>query len=618
MDRKKDARGSRGPGFVVSRMLPVTVLVALMGFLAVFLGCQKQISTFRGGKPDIRPSSPTARLVQNAAYLRQSGRLELAVEELEEAHSQEPENLEILDVLARCYEELGHFNRAQELYDEALSRGHHPALENNRCYSFYLQGKLGRAEACFRETLARDPENQIARNNLGLVLCRQGRETEALALWQDALSETEARERLGQALAALGRAAPPNLASTKPAPAEERAAAMASAAVSSVPETSGPRAQIQDRQQRHRSIQAQVPSSSPGPLASQDQNLAPASPAGEKPRGTAKDVAIQAQAPPSPLPAQLVESRKNHPPEPDGALSPEGRTPPQVAKAAPVAVEEQSLASQDTSVIKKSQEEASPVLTAVELLDTGIELKNGNGADNFARITRRRLSSEGFTVVGIGNHIDFGLEETVIAHRAKASRVAQVLAEKFFPGAKLSANGDISPRADIRVSLGRDLLAVQEPVRQHQEKVAFDGPGPVAPAAPVATVPAVKAEKIAASRVTPTPPTSDFLAALKLYQMRIELRNGNGVAGQARELRRQLRAEGFRVASIGNHIDFGLEKTVIAYRPEAAQLAQVLSQKFFPEASFEEGGRLSPGADVRVSLGWDMIPDQGQLAQNTP
>ena len=79
-----------------------------------------------------------------------------------------------------------------------------------------------------------------------------------------------------------------------------------------------------------------------------------------------------------------------------------------------------------------------------------------------------------------------------------------------------------------------------------------------------------------------------------------------------------LRAEGFRVASIGNHIDFGLEKTVIAYRPEAAQLAQVLSQKFFPKASFEEGGRLSPGADVRVSLGWDMIPDQGQLAQNTP
>ena len=252
MDRKKDARGFRGLSFVVSWALPATALVALMGFLAVLSGCQKQINTFRGGAPQIRPSSHTDRLVQNATYLRQSGRLELAVEELEEAHLQEPENLEILDELARCYEDLGHFARAQELYDEALSRGHHPALENNRCYSFYLQGKLGRAEACFRETLARDPDNQMARNNLGLVLCRQGREAEAQAVWQEFLTETESRERLGQALAALGREAPPNLAGAEPAPAEKQAATVASAAVSPVPEASGPRAQIQDRQEGQR------------------------------------------------------------------------------------------------------------------------------------------------------------------------------------------------------------------------------------------------------------------------------------------------------------------------------------------------------------------------------
>jgi len=618
MDRKKDARDFRGLSFAVSRALPATVLLALMGFLAVLAGCQRQIGAFRGGVPQIRPSSNTARLVQNAAYLRQSGRLELAVEELEEAHYQEPENIEILDVLARCYEDLGHFNRAQELYDEALSRSHHPALENNRCYSYYLQGKLGQAEACFRKTLARDPDNQMARNNLGLVLCRQGRDAEALTLWQEAGSETQARELLGQALAALGREAPPNLAGAEPAPDEKRAAAVASAAVAPVPEASGPRAQIQDRQERQGDSQAQLTPSSPGPLASQDQNLTLASAAGEGPRVTEKGVAPPTPAPPSVQPTQLVEKRENHPPEPDGALSPESRTPPQVAEADLEAGEEQSLASQDTSVIKESQEEASPVLTALELLDTGIELKNGNGAGDFARSMRRRLSSEGFTVVGIGNHIDFGLEETVIAHRIEAARVAQVLAQKFFPGAKLEADGDMSPRADIRVSLGRDLLTVQDPASRHQEKVAADGPGPVPPAAPVATAPEKKAEKIAASRVTPTPPTPDFLAALKLYNMRIELRNGNGVAGQAREFRRLLRAEGFRVASIGNHIDFGLEKTVIAYRPEAAQVARVLSQRFFPEAGFEEGGPLSPGADVRVSLGWDVIPGQRQLAKQTP
>jgi len=612
MDRKKDARGFRGLSFAVSRVLPATVLVALMGFLAVLSGCQKPFNTFREGAPQIRPSSHTDRLIQNAAYLRQSGRLELAVEELEEAHFQKPENLEILDELARCYEDLGHYGRAQELYDEALARGHHPALENNRCYSFYRQGKLGRAEACFRETLARDPDNQMARNNLGLVLGRQGREAEALALWQDVLTATESRERLGEALAALGREAPPNLADAEPAPAEKRAAAAASAAVSSIPEASGPRAQIQDRQERPRDSRAQLPSSSPGPLASQDQNLTLASPAGEGPKETETQAATPVPAPaPAPAqPAQLAEKREHHPPEPDGALSPESRTPPQVAGAASEAGKEQSWASRETSGIEESKGEASSQITAVELLDTGIELKNGNGAHNFARTMRRRLSNDGFTVVGIGNHIDFGLKETVIAHRNKAARVAQVLAQKFFPGAKLEANGDISPRADIRVSMGRDLLSPQE--------VAAEGPKPVAPAAPVTTTSEKKAEKIAASRVTPTPPTPDFLAALKLYTMRIELRNGNGIAGQAREFRRLLRAEGFRVASIGNHIDFGLEKTVIAYRPEAARVAQVLSQKFFPGASFEEGGPLSPGVDVRVSLGWDMIPGRGQLARNTP
>jgi tetratricopeptide (TPR) repeat protein len=505
---------------------------------------------------------------------------------------------------------LGHFDRARELYDEALSRGHHPALENNRCYSLYLQGRLDRAETCFRKVLSRDPENQMARNNLGLVLCRQGREAEALVLWQEVLTETESRERLGQALTALGREAPPNVAAAEPAPAEKRAAAVASAAVSPVPEASGPRAQIQDRQEGQRDSLAQLKSSSPGPLASQDQNLTLASPSGEGPKEKETQAATPIPAPATAQPPQLAEKRENHPPEPDGALSPESRTPPQVVGATSESGKEQSWASQDTSVIKESQEEASPVLTALELLDTGIELKNGNGANDFARIMRRRLISEGFTVVGIGNHIDFGLEETVIAHRSKAAHVAQVLAQKFFPGAKLEDNGDMSPRADIRVSMGRDLL--------NPQKVAADGPGPVPPAAPVTTAPEEKDEKIAASGVTPTPPTPDFLAALKLYTMRIELRNGNGVAGQAREFRRRLRTEGFRVASIGNHIDFGLEKTVIAYRPEAARVAQVLSKKFFPGASFEEGGPLSPGVDVRVSLGWDMIPGRGQLARNTP
>ena len=85
-------------------------------------------------------------------------------------------------------------------------------------------------------------------------------------------------------------------------------AAMATAAVSSVPETSGPRAQIQDRQQRHRSIQAQVPSSSPGPLASQDQNLTLSSAAGEGLKETEKEITTPTPAPATAPPAKGMPS----------------------------------------------------------------------------------------------------------------------------------------------------------------------------------------------------------------------------------------------------------------------------------------------------------------------
>jgi len=109
-----------------------------------------------------------------------------------------------------------------------------------------------------------------------------------------------------------------------------------------------------------------------------------------------------------------------------------------------------------------SEDTSIPFLTSRELLETRIELKNGNGAQNLARNARTRLSLEGFTVVAIGNHIDFGLEETTIAYRPEAARVARVLAQKFFPEAKLKANGKTSRGADIRVSLGRNLAAAPD------------------------------------------------------------------------------------------------------------------------------------------------------------
>jgi Tfp pilus assembly protein PilF len=572
MDRKEIAAGSLSLNYVVTRVLPVPLLMGLVVLLALLPACKPQGSSPSKFSQQIRPATNTDRLVQNAAYLKKVGRVELAVKELEEAHLQEPENLELLDILIQCYEELGHFDRAQELYEEALSRaGHHPALENNRCYSLYLQGRLGQAESCFRKVLARQPENQTARNNLGLVLVRQGRETEALVMWREALSDAEARQRLGMAMAALGKEVPPSLAVLVPPSTEQQAAAADNSAASSLSD-----------EQRQSQLQARATPSSPLASGANTVSNTPGSP--DLPSSSPADQSMAKSVP----------------------------APPGKTGASSHAQKEESAAPAAISKGKRNTGTKSPKLTALELHGTQIELKNGNGIHDRARELRSLLFLEGFTVVGIGNHIDFGLEETIISYRPEAKRVAQVLAQKYFPGAKLKEGGNVSQVADIRVSLGRDRLADLGIIRVHLATYVERGIDPFSGSFTVATKPSEKVIKAEATPPTANPPI--YLTAQELNQVRIELKNGTGFYHQAREWRSRLYLEGFTVVGIGNHIDFGLQETVISYRPKAKRVAQALSQKFFPGAKLEEDIMLSPISDVQVALGRDLILGQKQLA----
>jgi Tfp pilus assembly protein PilF len=548
-----------------------------MVWLAFLPGCTFHGSSERQTLRQIRPVNNTALLVRNAAYLKRTGRVELAVEDLEEAHLQEPENLEILDALTRSYEDLGEFDRAQELYEEALSRGgHHPALENNRCYSLYLQGRLGQAEACFRKVLARQPDNKTARNNLGLVLCRQGREAEALVMWREALSDGEARQHLGQALSALGKEVPPSLAGPPPAPAKQQVAAVGNpTATVSNPAVAPATASVR---------QASPPISQGMPATA--TSLAASPPAASAPTATQTPVTETGVSPVQPSPSS------GQPPARVAAATPEPT--PTATKAAPVkaASRGKKAPSAAPAVAATAKKPKNPYLTVLDLGGTRIELKNGNGVQDQARETRRRLSLEGFNVVDIGNHIDFGLEKTVIAYRPESAKVAQALAQKFFQGAKLKKEGKLSAGADIRVSLGRDYVGDQN-IAAAPHKI---DEGHLQAASPPAALP-------------------DYLTVQELSQVRIELKNGNGVKGQAWDIGGHLALEGFRVVNITNYKDFGLQKTVIAYRPEAARVAQALYKKFFPEANLQEEGTLPPWTDVRVSLGRDLIIDHRHLAQ---
>jgi len=155
-------------------------------------------------------SRDTTRLLHNAHYYQLMGQPELALKELEEAQQREPDNLKVVNALARTYEEMGRFDPAQKVYQEALANHNaNPSLNNNRCFSFFLAGRWEQAEACFRQVLRRQPQNTAARNNLGLLLCRRQRFAEAHRLWQEAGGDAQARERMSQALATLGIKEPP-------------------------------------------------------------------------------------------------------------------------------------------------------------------------------------------------------------------------------------------------------------------------------------------------------------------------------------------------------------------------------------------------------------------------
>jgi Tfp pilus assembly protein PilF len=594
----------------------VSLLFGLAALLAGILGCKIPGSLSRQFAQQVRPVTDTGRLMRNADYLRKSGRPELAVKELEEAHAQEPDNLEILDALIQCYEALGEFDRAQELYGEAAARGiSNPALENNRCFSWFLAGRFDKAEACFREVLARDPGNHTARNNLGLVLCRTNRDAEALALWRSVLNEAEARRHWEQALAVLGRQAPPALARKSSPP--------------MTPSSASPKEPVPTVAAAGSSSQASgnAPSNSrlsfPEPTGKSSNTAS----SHERPALTAAVSAPAARGPSisqnpgpgqHPSPGPLINQPVMDTSLASGPVA--SASPPSGSPSPPISgspfKEPQVGRENQTATIKPKISRPSEI-SGSGRENHRIEIRNGTGWKNQARDWRSRLKAKGFNVVAIGNHLDFGMEQTTIAYRPEAVRTAQELARELFPQARLVAGEKISPGADIRVSLGHDLAQAASLALGVNPAPAPPSPSPGKAAVPAGPPPPTQSPLIPTGPKM-TPPENRLPGAQRamgLLGVRLEIRNGNGLKDQAREWRSRLSAEGCSVVAIGNHLDFGLKRTTIAYRPEAAQAARELAQKYFPQAQLTENGKISPKADLRLTLGLDLIPDVRELSR---
>jgi tetratricopeptide (TPR) repeat protein len=161
---------------------------------------QKFFSSMKNANPEEESA------VRCAHYYNLVGRIDLALNELNRANAVYPNSVRLLNAIGGCYDRLGNYVKAREMYERALAQdAGNNLIRNNLGYSCYLSGDLIGAEKIFQEILASQPDDTLARNNLGLVWCRQGKEKESLSLWQKTDGDISAREKLHQVLAYLGK-----------------------------------------------------------------------------------------------------------------------------------------------------------------------------------------------------------------------------------------------------------------------------------------------------------------------------------------------------------------------------------------------------------------------------
>jgi len=88
---------------------------------------------------------------------------------------------------------------------------------------------------------------------------------------------------------------------------------------------------------------------------------------------------------------------------------------------------------------------------------------------------------------------------------------------------------------------------------------------------------------------------------------RIEISNGNGVAGMAAQLGRLLARQGLPSATLSNAASFARPQTLVQYRPGNAEAALRVANSLPAPARLEASLAPQAGTDVRVVLGRDWV-----------
>jgi len=174
------------------------------------------------------------------------------------------------------------------------------------------------------------------------------------------------------------------------------------------------------------------------------------------------------------------------------------------------------------------------------------------------------------------------------------------------PRPRQSAPGPVAGNRPARPLPPRSDLAAPTPRPPLRQAATPAKPGSRTPQPVLVRQPDLQIAAAKTSLEKPRAKPRAPITAGELMETGIAILNGNGIHNLAHDIRSRLSLEGYNVVAINNFRDFGVDRTVIYYRPDSEHVATILNKQFFPGAELEAASRLADSVDVQVVLGHDL------------
>ncbi len=157
--------------------------------------------------PPLTGKQKTDLQIAMAVAAERQGRLDEAKKIYQDLIKTTPKRIELYHRLALLHSRQGECNAAEPYYLQGLQLDPtHAALHCDLGYNYYLQERWPEAEASLRHAIALDNDLSRAHNNLGLLLARTGRESEAMRQFaMGGATPAEASANLALAMVMDGR-----------------------------------------------------------------------------------------------------------------------------------------------------------------------------------------------------------------------------------------------------------------------------------------------------------------------------------------------------------------------------------------------------------------------------